>query len=165
MLISRGPDRADDGRHASGRSKKGREIQGMAETKYGKYVITDLNKVADPLGTRVYCLHGGVFEGAPYVDCAWFWPQSKEVVVVDKGHTHDFEEVVTFFGSNPADPTDLGGEIEFWIGDEAHTITKSAVIFVPRGIQHCPLILKRVDRPIFHFATATDKNYKGPLEM
>jgi hypothetical protein len=137
----------------------------MAETKYGKYVVTDLNKIPDALGTRVYCLSGDVFEGAPYVDCAWFWPQSKEVVVVDKGHTHAFGEVVTFFGANPADPTDLGGEIEFWIGDEPHTITKSAVIFVPPGIQHCPLILKRVDRPIFHFATATDKNYKGPHEM
>ena len=109
--------------------------------------------------------HGGVFEGAPYVDGAWFWPQSKEVVVVDTGHSHDFGEVVTFFGSNPDDPTDLCGEIEFWLEDEPHTITKSCVIFVPKGVKHCPLILKRVDRPIFHFATATDKNYRGPHEM
>ena len=78
----------------------------MNDTKYGKYIVTDLNKAPDSLGTRVYCLHGGVFEGAPYVDCAWFWPQPEEVVVVDKGHTHDFGEVVTFFGSNPDDPTD-----------------------------------------------------------
>jgi hypothetical protein len=136
----------------------------VAETKYGKYIVTDLNKIPDALGTRVYCLHGGVFDGAPYVDCAWFWPQPKEVVVVDKGHTHDFGEVVTFFGSNPDDPTDLCGEIEFWLGDEPNTITKSCVIFVPKGVKHCPLILKKVDRPIFHFATATDKNYRGPHE-
>jgi hypothetical protein len=137
----------------------------MAKTQYGKFIVTDLNKVADSLGTRVYCLHGGVFEGAPYVDCAWFWPQAKEVMVVDKGHTHDFGEVVTFFGSNPEDPTDLGGEIEFWLENEPHTITKSCVIFVPKGVKHCPLILKKVDRPIFHFATATDRNYRGPHEM
>ncbi len=137
----------------------------MTETKYGKYIITDLNRTPDALGTRVYCLHGGVFEGAPYVDCAWFWPQSGAVVVVDEAHTHDFGEVVTFFGSNPEDPTDLGGEIEFHLGDEAHTLTKSCVIFVPQGVPHCPLILKSVRRPIFHFATATDKNYRGPHEM
>jgi len=137
----------------------------MGETKYGKYILTDLNKVADSRGTRVYCLHGGVFDGAPYVDCAWFWPKAKEVVVVDKGHTHDFEEVVTFFGSNPDDTTVLDGEIEFWLGDEPHTITKSSVIFIPKGVKHCPLIIKKLDRPVFHFATATDKNYRGPLEM
>ena len=108
----------------------------MTETKYGKYIITDLNKQPDALGTRVYCLHGGVFEGAPYVDCAWFWPQPHEVVVVDKGHSHDFGEVVTFFGCNPDDPTDLGGEIVFWMEDEPHTITKSCVIFVPKGVKH-----------------------------
>jgi hypothetical protein len=142
-----------------------KEVQEMTKTKYGKYIVTDLNKVADSLGTRVYCLHGGVFEGAPYVDCAWFWPQPKEVVVVDKGHAHNFGEVVTFFGSNPDDPTDLGGKIEFWLGGEPHTITKSCVIFVPKGVTHCPLILKKVDRPIFHFATATDKNYRGPHEL
>jgi hypothetical protein len=137
----------------------------MNKTEYEKYIITDLNKVPDSRGTRVYCLHGGVFEGAPYVDCAWFWPRSEEVVVVDKGHTHEFEEVVTFFGSNPDDPTDLGGEIEFWLGDEPHTITKSCVIFIPKGLKHCPLIIKKLDRPVFHFATATDKNYKGPDEI
>jgi len=137
----------------------------MAETKYEKYIISDLNKVADPLGTRLYCLHGGMFEGAPYVDCAWFWPQSHEVVVVDKGHAHDFEEVITFFGSNPDDPTDLCGEIEFWMGDERHILTKSCIIFVPKGVKHCPLIMKRLDRPVFHFATATDKNYQGPQDM
>lgn len=137
----------------------------MSETKYGKYIITDLNKVPDELGTRVYCLNGDVFEGAPYVDCAWFWPQPKEVVVVDKGHTHKFGEVVTFFGSNPEDPSDLCGEIEFGLGDEMHTITKSCIIYVPAGIQHCPLIIKKLDRPVFHFATATDVNYKGPHEM
>jgi hypothetical protein len=137
----------------------------MSETKYEKYIVSDLNKVQDALGTRVYCLHGGVFEGAPYVDCAWFWPRAEEVTVVDKGHSHDFGEVVTFFGTNPEDPTDLGGEIEFWLGDERHILTKSSIIFVPAGVKHCPLILKKVIRPIFHFATATDKNYRGPQEL
>lgn len=137
----------------------------MPESNYEKYIITDLNNVADELGTRVYCLNGDVFQGAPYVDCAWFWPQSGEVVVVDKGHCHDFNEVITFFGSNPDDPTDLCGEIEFGLGDESHILTKSAIIFVPAGVQHCPLVIKKLDRPVFHFATATDVNYRGPQEM
>jgi hypothetical protein len=27
------------------------------------------------------------------------------------------------------------------------------------------LIIKWLDRPVFHFATATDKDYRGPHEM
>lgn len=136
----------------------------MTESKYAQYIITDLNTTADALGKRIYCLHSGILAGAPYLDCAWFMPRPEEVVVVDKGHTHEFGEVVTFFGSNAEDPTDLGGEIEFWLGGEPNIITKSCIIFVPKGVSHCPLILKRVDRPIFHFASATDPNYRGPHE-
>ncbi|MDY6825585.1 MAG: hypothetical protein SVV67_00175 [Bacillota bacterium] len=128
------------------------------------YIITDLNKVPDKLGTRLYCLHSGVFEGAPYLDCAWFSPQQEERVVVDKGHVHDYPEVITFFGSDPDDPADLCGVVELWLDGKPQTLTKSCIIFVPSGMEHCPLIIKRADRPIFHFATSNDPNYKGPHE-
>jgi hypothetical protein len=68
--------------------------------------------------------------------------------------------MIGFFGSNPEDPYDLGGEIEFWLEDEKHILTRSCLIFVPRGMKHCPLILKRVDRPIFHFSTVTGGQYR-----
>jgi len=75
-------------------------------------------------------------------------------------HTHDADEIIGFFGNNPQDPYDLGGEIEFWLEDEKHILTKSCLIFVPRGMKHCPLILRRVDRPIFHFTTVTSGQYE-----
>lgn len=127
-----------------------------------KYILTDLNKVPDELGTRLYCLHGGMFEGAPYLDCAWFSPQPGERRVVTESHTHDYPEVVTFFGSDPDDPTDLCGEIEFWLDGEPQILTKSCIIFVPKGMSHCPLIIKRAERPVFHFATSMDPEYQGP---
>jgi hypothetical protein len=43
--------------------------------------------------------------------------------------------------------------------DEKFIINKSCMIFVPAGIKHCPLILKRVDRPIFHFTVVTSPLY------
>jgi hypothetical protein len=43
--------------------------------------------------------------------------------------------------------------------DEPHIITSSALIFIPKGMKHCPLILKRVDEPIFHFSTVAGLHY------
>lgn len=57
------------------------------------------------------------------------------------------------------EPYDLGGEVEFWLEDEQHILTKTSMIFVPGGMKHCPLIVRRVDRPIFHFSTVTEGRY------
>ena len=65
-------------------------------------------------------------------------------------HSHPFHELFCYFGTNTDDPSDLGGEIEFWLEDEQYILTKSCIIFVPKGMKHCPLITRRVDRPIFH---------------
>ena len=73
--------------------------------------------------------------------------------------THDFDEVITFIGNNVEDPYDLGGEIEFWLEDEPQIITRSSIIFVPKGMKHAPLIIRRVDRPIFHTAMGTGGIY------
>jgi hypothetical protein len=32
---------------------------------------------------------------------------------------------------------------------------------VPTGMKHCPLVFKRVDRPIFHFTTGPSGLYLG----
>ncbi len=38
--------------------------------------------------------------------------------------------------------------------------TRSCLIFVPPGVKHCPLLIRRVDRPIFHFSTVTSGRYE-----
>ena len=71
----------------------------------------------------------------------------------------DYDEIIGFFGGDPDNPNDLCGEIEFWIEDEMYSITKSTMIFAPRGLRHCPLRVVRVDRPIFHFTIVPDGHY------
>jgi len=39
--------------------------------------------------------------------------------------------------------------MDLWLEDEKFTITKSCLIYVPRGMKHLPLTLKRIDYPIF----------------
>lgn len=70
-----------------------------------------------------------------------------------KPHVHDFDEITTFFGTNPNDPFDLGGEIEIWLNDERHLLTKSSVIYLPKGFKHNPWWINRIDRPIIAIYT------------
>ena len=64
-----------------------------------------------------------------------------------------------FFGSDFDAPYDLGGEIEFWLEDEKFLLTKSCLIFVPKGMYHCPLVIREVRRPIFHFSSGPGGAY------
>ena len=143
----------------------------MTETKYGKYIITErkadiklpeyrrgsMEAPAD-MATLTAYLDDEVIKGAFYVECVWFW-KGTDIVGVE-AHEHDYDEVVAFFGTNPEDVNDLGGEIEMWLGGEKHILTKSCLVYVPKGLVHCPLIIRRVDRPIFHFAVANTSIYQ-----
>lgn len=138
----------------------------MAESKYGKYIIykgkprpVQPGPPKKTGGEMVMLMDEEVLEGAFYLNCAWIWRTTDEESAV-KPHTHDFDEYICFFGSNPEDWYDLNGEVEVWLGDEKHIITKSCAIFVPKGLVHCPIIFRRVDKPIFYFTTAPNLTYE-----
>ena len=140
----------------------------MTESKYGKYIVSQLKtgrfspeyaaKYAK-FATRILWMDEEVVEGAFQMNCSWYLRPWTEDTPMSHAHKHAEDEIIGFFGSNPQEPYDLGGEIEFWLEDEQHIITRSSLIFVPGGLTHCPLILRRVDRPIFHFSTVTEGRY------
>ncbi len=132
----------------------------MNEKKYEKLVMTDLNTERDEIGTLLFRLDEKRFPGIPFfTDSAWVWPKPNEIVMEGKSHSHQFDEVVTLFGTNPDNPRNLCGEVEFWLEDEKYTITTSCIIYVPRGIKHCPLIFRKVERPIFHYIVGQGGRY------
>ena len=148
----------------------------MTEERYGKNIITQLkpgfvpNRFIPPgvstqkTGrkiTRLAYLDGEVIEGGFYTENVWFYEGNEDIAVYP--HKHDFDELLTFWGSDPDNPNDLNGEIEFWMDDEKHILTKSVAIFVPKGLKHCPLIIRRVDKPIFHYATGAASIYNGEI--
>ena len=138
----------------------------MTESKYGKYIVRDLimpeekQKIAaeySKYATRILWLDDNVVEGAFHMNTAWYL---KETTTLEStSHTHDTDEIIGFFGNDPANPYDLHGEIELWLEDEQHILTTSCMIFVPAGMKHCPLILRRVDQPMFHFTTVPGGKY------
>jgi hypothetical protein len=135
-------------------------------SKYGKYVITELKEPADkkkiaPLynqyARRILWMDKNVVPGAFNMNTAWYLKAGP--TLDDKPHTHTKDEIIGFFGTDAAKPDDLGGVVEIYLEDELQVITKSAMVFVPAGLVHCPLYLRRVDRPIFHFTVVVDELY------
>lgn len=141
----------------------------MAESKYGKYIITDLKrKFTSPYEehhgpeeqTEILALDDSILKGAFLVEALWFWPERMNRKEPDvKPHKHDYDEVLAMFGTNLEDPHDLCGEVEAWLGDEKHIINKSCIIFLPKGLQHGPFRFTRLDKPVFHFGIGLTKKY------
>jgi hypothetical protein len=141
----------------------------MAETKYGKYVIRK------PKVVSIAYHPSQNVKGVTFPDEIWLDRDLVEdcPVVVDIGwrfevpdpdpvewtHAHEFDEVLCFIGTDPEKPHNLGGEIEFQIGDERHTFDTTTTIFLPKGLSHCPFIHKRVDRPFILVAILLDGHY------
>jgi quercetin dioxygenase-like cupin family protein len=139
-------------------------------SKYAKYIIATPKPVgqAEPpkdggdVMTPVTYIDERIIPGAFYVECSWFWKPTK---LSPPPHTHDFDEILSFFGSDPDNPKDLCGEVELWLGDEKHILTESCSVYVPKGLKHCPMIIRRADRPIFHFSTGTSGKYSKDIGL
>jgi len=95
-----------------------------------------------------------------YSEAKWILPGSKEEIREVESHTHKFGELIGCFGFNYDDIQDLGAEIEFTVDNKTYKITKSFASFVPAGVQHGPLIIRNVKRPIFHFIAADTDKYE-----
>ncbi len=137
----------------------------MNERRYEKLIMSDFNTEKDEIGTLLFSLDKKKLDNLPFFTVsAWVWPKPGEIVMEKKPHSHEFDELVTLFGTNPDDPRALCGEVEFWFDDEKYIITKSCLIFVPKGVKHCPLIFKKVERPIFHYVVGCAGEYNSAYD-
>ena len=81
------------------------------------------------------------------------------------GHAHEFDEVFLFIGTDAHDTLNLGGEVEFWLGEgeeaEKFMLNKASSVFVPAGVVHNPIYYRRVDRPFIQAVIAPVEEYFG----
>jgi len=138
----------------------------MAASKHAKYIIEDLKFPMTPeavaryakIGKRILWVDEKVVPASNFqMNISWYLHAS------DTGpgaHYHDVLEIIGFVGNDPDDPYNLHGEIEMWMEDEKFILKRSCMIYVPAKMIHCPLILRRVGRPIFHFTTVTAGKYE-----
>ena len=68
-------------------------------------------------------------------------------------HVHPtYDECLFFFGRDPDNLDSLGAEFEIALGEEQekHTFNTPSVVILPKGVPHCPLITKKIDKPFAH---------------
>ncbi|MCF0120288.1 MAG: hypothetical protein HUJ65_01510, partial [Oscillospiraceae bacterium] len=90
-----------------------------------------------------------------------------------KSHYHEFNQYLTFCGTDPDNMADLGGTIEFTIGEtpdalEKYTCDKACQFFVKEELYHSPLIfasVKDIKKPILFCETSLTDNYGRSAEI
>ena len=81
-------------------------------------------------------------------------------------HVHEFPIVMSFFGSDWKNINDFDAEIEFYLGGERQVITTTAIVSVPPGLAHCPLIFRRIGKPVvFMEVMLTDSYERKELDI
>lgn len=130
----------------------------FAKNAVEKYAPVDGKLPTAPGGflTLLLWIDGKKLQGAPYMEAVWFKTSNN---TGPEKHTHDFDEFIGFIGSDPANPCELGAKVEFYIDDEKITITKSCLVYIPRGVEHSPILVPRLDRPIIHFSGGNGGDY------
>jgi hypothetical protein len=138
----------------------------MAETRYGRYIFREpLSRGSSAPEVHVcgdkhpwgdeFC-PGSNFPGFP--NEVTLFTVTKPMVMSAR-HAHDYDETLFFLGGNPLNFFDFGAEAEILLGDEdeRHMINTTSIVYVPRGLMHCPIYFKKVDKPVMfmHICAAT----------
>jgi len=129
----------------------------MAETKYGKYIITNPMNVMpeenlahhpdfDPTGGRPPRPGQGVFlSGDTIPGCPYYCAIQRTSEVPPKqpfitAHKHDdADEIIMFVAAGP--DADLGTNVTIEMGEEGekHTFNETTMVYAPKGVTHCPI--------------------------
>ncbi len=127
----------------------------MTETKYAKNVVT--LPVRKGKGGSIMAAGADILNG---FQCHIIYAFAFEPGITGlstKPHVHDYDEAIFFIGSDPVDFEDLGAEVEMAIGaeeEEKYTFTKATAVVVPKGVPHCPIRTKKIDKPYLCMAVS-----------
>ncbi|MFC1838826.1 hypothetical protein ACFL1N_04540 [Thermodesulfobacteriota bacterium] len=121
------------------------------ETKYGKYFITEPIEQGPMLhicgDDDCYGLQFPSFPVEVQLLCL-----SQPGTMIEKPHTHEVDELFFIFGGNPKNYFEFGAEIEIWVGEgddqECHIVDKTTIVYFPAGVAHCPIVTRKVDKPV-----------------
>jgi hypothetical protein len=125
--------------------------------KYPPYRTKVDPKIMKPIVT----IDDEVVPGAEfYADTKWILPGSKAGIKLCESHTHKFGEMLGFYGFNYENIQDLGAEIEITIDNEKNVVDRSFAGYIPPGVQHGPIIIKNIVRPIFFVSSGRAPRYE-----
>jgi hypothetical protein len=126
-----------------------------AEPKYGKYILREPIKEPTPKKRAVVPgvnITADLWPGISGINCNFaFQCVSEPYLMPDPPHKHEFDEFLYFLAGNPMNMKDFGAEVEIALGEdwEKHLITTTSIVYLPAGLQHCPINVKKVEKPFF----------------
>ena len=82
-----------------------------------------------------------------YIEMGWVWAMPDPNPHIPEHSHSNSDEFVLHIGSEPKNPEDLGGEIEFVVGGQPLKINKTSALYVPAGVAHGPVTWKSITRP------------------
>jgi hypothetical protein len=74
-----------------------------------------------------------------------------------KPHKHSADKFLVFVGLDSQNPDYLGAEVEVSLEDEKHVFSTPSCVIVPAGLQHGPIVTKKVDKPYAFYMIRLDK--------
>jgi hypothetical protein len=79
-------------------------------------------------------------------------PIANAHMMEEKQHSHDYNDYMAFLGGDPLNFKEFDAEIELTLGEERekYIITEPTVVYIPKGLMHCPLNFKRVTKPVLY---------------
>jgi len=131
------------------------------KTKYGKCIHTkELMKKIPYYGGESIVAHNGELD----TDCSIGYHCIAKPMSFDHIHAHNFPEMLCFIGGRAEDINDFGAEIEFTIGGEKHLIKTPAVVSIPAGVKHCPIVFKKVKKSLVFLEISLTRIWKPGRE-
>lgn len=143
--------------------------------KYGKYIIRE-PIVKGRLAPQLHICGEKHLNGDEFCWGSRFPSFPNEVTlftisepsVISAKHAHDYDELLYFLGGNPMNFYDFGAEAEILLGDEdeRHIINTTTIIYVPKGLMHCPVYFNKVTKPVMFMHICSAPGYsrsKGDL--
>jgi hypothetical protein len=85
-----------------------------------------------------------------YIEFGWIWDVPNPPI--PKMRHDGFDEIVLHIGSDSQNPQSLGGTLKFGIGDDLIEFDTTHCAYLPKGLDHGPLIWKEVHRPLIELA-------------
>jgi hypothetical protein len=133
-------------------SGTGVKQEGTTNGKKYNYLFNKMNVKKGPGGAnavQVMSMSGKELAGLPINFTMGLYNQAGEWYPGKHACLHSYDSCLIFFGNKTDDLSYLGAEITIEIGEEheKHTFDVPAVVSLPKGTPHFPIVCNRVDKP------------------
>jgi hypothetical protein len=73
---------------------------------------------------------------------------TKPETLIEETHQHPFDQWIFFIGGDGKNFLDFDADIEMFLDGETRKVNYPCYFFVPKNMNHCPLVIKRVGKPL-----------------